>query len=119
MIRGIRNWRPRQKALAGVATLIIGVLGFGAFRMASSAASLPTAEVKRKDFVDTLEIKGDVKALRSVIIAAPYSAGELQIVNLVANSAKVKKGDVIVEFDATTVKQKLAQDQSGVKSAEA
>lgn len=119
MIRGIRNWRPRQKALAGVATLIIGVLGFGAFRMASSAPSLPTAEAKRKDFVDTLEIKGEVKALRSVIIAAPYAAGELQIVNLVANSAKVKKGDVIVEFDATTVKQKLAQDQSGVKSAEA
>jgi RND family efflux transporter MFP subunit len=119
VIRGIRNWRPRKKALAGVATLIIGVLGFGAFRMASSAASLPTAEVKRKDFVDTLEIKGEVKALRSVIIAAPYAAGELQIVNLVANSAKVKKGDMVVEFDATTVKQKLAQDQSGVKSAEA
>src|SRR5262249_18443459 len=28
-------------------------------------------------------------------------------------------GDVIAEFDATTTKQKLAQDQSGVKSAEA
>ena len=119
MIREIRKWRPRKKALAGVAALIIGGLGFGAFRIASSAPSLPTAEVKRKDFVDTLEIKGDVKALRSVIIAAPYSAGELQIVNLVANSAKVKKGDLLVEFDATTVKQKLAQDQSSVRSAEA
>jgi HlyD family secretion protein len=119
MIREIRKWRPRNKALAGVAALLIGGLGFGAFRMASSATSFPTAEVKRKDFVDTLEIKGDVKALRSVIIAAPYSAGDLQIVNLVANSAKVKKGDLIVEFDATTVKQKLAQDQSAAKSAEA
>lgn len=87
--------------------------------MASSTVSLPTAEVKRKEFVETLEIKGEVKALRSVVIAAPYSAGDLQIVNLVANSAKVKKGDVIVEFDATTMKQKLAQDQSGAKSAEA
>lgn len=105
--------------MAGLAILIIGGLGFGAFRMASSAAVLPTAEVKRKDFVDTLEIKGDVKALRSVIIAAPYGAGELQIVSLVDNSSKVKKGDLVVEFDATTVKQKLAQDQSGVKSAEA
>ena len=60
-----------------------------------------------------------MKALRSVVIAAPYSAGDLQIVNLVANSAKVKKGDLIVEFDATTLKQKLAQDQSSAKSAEA
>jgi HlyD family secretion protein len=119
MIRAIQKWRPRQKAIAGVAIVLIGGLGLGAFRLASSATTLPTADVKRKDFVDTLEIKGEVKALRSVIIAAPYGAGDLQIVSIVANSAKVKKGDLIVEFDATTVKQKLAEDQSSVKSAEA
>src|SRR5207237_1014005 len=88
-------------------------------RMANSAVAIPTAEVQRKDFVDTLEIKGEVKALHSKVIAAPYGAGDLQIVSLVANSAKVKKGDLLVQFDATTMKQKLAQDQSGVKSAEA
>src|SRR5260370_33641057 len=38
---------------------------------------------------------------------------------LATNGAKVKKGDVLVEFDNTTVKQKLAQDQSALKSAEA
>ncbi len=119
MMLGIQNWKRRQKVTAGAAIMIIGSLGFGAFRLASSTATVPTAEVKRKDFVDTLEIKGEVKALRSVVIAAPYAAGELQIVNLVANAAKVKKGDLLVEFDATTVKQKLAQDRSSVKSAEA
>lgn len=119
MMRGIQRWKPRWKVAAGAAVLIIGGLVFGAFRLANSAVKLPTAEVKRKDFVDSLEIKGDVKALRSVIIAAPYSAGDLQIVNIVGNATKVKKGDLVVEFDATTVKQKLAQDQSAVKSAEA
>ena len=119
MMLGIQNWKPRQKFTAGAAVALIGVLGFGAFRLASSTATIPTAEVRRKDFVDTLQIKGEVKALRSKIIAAPYGAGDLQIVNLVANAAKVKKGDLLVEFDATTVKQKLAQDQSSVKSAEA
>jgi len=119
VIRSVRKWKPRQKVIAGAAAVLIGGLGFGAFRIASSSVTLPTAEVKRKDFTDTLEIKGDVKALRSVIIAAPYGAGDLQIVNIVANSTKIKKGDLIVEFDATTVKQKLAQDQSSVKSAEA
>jgi len=69
--------------------------------------------------VDYLEVKGEVKALRSVIIAAPYGAGDLQIMKLATNGAKVKKGDVLVEFDNTTVKQKLAQDQSALKSAEA
>lgn len=119
MIPGIPKWLRRKKTIVWIAILVLGGLGFGAFRMAHSAVTLPTAEVKRKDFLDTLEIKGEVKALRSVVIVAPYGAGDLQIVSLVANSAKVKKGDLIVEFDATTIKQKLAQDQSGVKSAEA
>jgi HlyD family secretion protein len=119
MIRGILSWKLRHKAVAGAALALLSGLGFGAFRMASSAVAIPTAEVQRKDFVDTLEIKGEVKALRSKVIAAPYSAGDLQIVSLVANSAKVKKGDLLVQFDATTMKQKLAQDQSGAKSAEA
>ena len=119
MIRGILAWKPRKKATVGAALVLLGGLGFGALRLARSAAAIPTTEVKRKDFVDTLQIKGEIKALQSKIIAGPYGAGDLQIVNLVANSAKVKKGDVLVEFDATTMKQKLAQDQSSVKSAEA
>jgi len=119
MIRGLRSWKPWRKAAAGAALLFLSGLGFGAFRLVSSTSTIATAEVQRKDFVDTLEIKGEVKALRSKIIAGPYSAGDLQIVSLVANAAKVKKGDVLVQFDATTVQQKLAQDKSAVKSAEA
>jgi HlyD family secretion protein len=119
MMRGILSWKPRHKAIAGAAVVLLGGFGFGAFRMASSAVTIPTAEVERKDFIDTLEIKGEVKALRSRVIAAPYNAGDLQIVSLVANSTKVKKDDLLVQFDATTMKQKLAQDQSSVKSAEA
>ena len=118
-IRGILSWKLRHKAAAGAAVVFLGGLGFGAFRLTSSASALPTAEVKRKDFVDTLEIKGEFKALRTKIIAGPYGAGDLQIVNLVANAANVKKGDVLVQFDTSTMKQRLAQDQSSVKSAQA
>jgi len=119
MMRGILSWKPRHKAIAGAAVVLLGGFGFGAFRMASSAVAIPTSEVQRKDFMDMLAIKGEVKALRSKVIIAPYNAGDLQIVSLVANAAKVKKGDLLVQFDATTMKQKLAQDQSSVKSAEA
>ena len=114
-----QKWKPRKKAAAGGAAVVLVVLVLGALRIASPAAKLSTAEVKRMDFVDYLEVKGEVKALHSAIIAAPYGAGDLQIMTLAANAAKVKKGDVLVEFDNTTVKQKLAQDQSALKSAEA
>src|SRR5437762_5714670 len=119
MIGRNHKWRPGKRALTGVAALVLSGGVFGAFRLASPGVKLPTADVKRKEFVDNLEIRGEVKALRSVVIAAPYGAGDLQIMKLAANGAKVKKGDVLVEFDNTTVKQKLAQDQSTLKSAEA
>ena len=114
-----QKWKPRKRFLTGAAVLVVGSLIFGALRLASPAAKVSTADVKRKEFVDYLEVKGEIKALRSVIISAPYGAGDLQIMKLAANSAQVKKGDVLVEFDDTTVKQKLAQDQSTLKSAEA
>jgi HlyD family secretion protein len=111
--------KSRKKVLIGAAILVVGALVLGAFRLANSAVNYPTTDVKRKEFVDYLEIKGEVKAIRSAVIAAPYGAGDLQILKLVENATKVKKGDFLVEFDATTVKQKLAEDQSAVKSAEA
>src|SRR5436853_872017 len=114
-----QKWKPGKRALTGAVALVLCGLIFGAFRVASPAVKLPTVEVKRKEFVDDLEIRGEVKAIRSVLIAAPYSAGDLQMMKLATNGAKVKKGDVLVEFDNTTVKQKLAQDQSALKSAEA
>ena len=114
-----QKWKLGKRSTTGAAVVVFGVLVFGGLRMANPASKLSTAEVKRKEFVDYLEVKGEVKALHSAIIAAPYGAGDLQIMKLAVNAAKVKKGDVLVEFDDTTMKQKLAQDQSALKSAEA
>jgi len=116
---GSKNWKLNKRTLIIAGAVVIGAFVLGAFRLASSAVNIPTGEVKRKEFVDYLEIKGELKAKRSVIITAPYGAGDLQILNIVANAAKVKKGDVLVQFDATTINQKLAQDKSALTSAEA
>src|SRR5437016_7266840 len=114
-----KKWKFGKRTMSGATAVVLSGLIFGTLRLASTAAKLSTAEVKRKEFVDYLEVKGEVKALHSAIITAPYGAGDLQIVKLATNGAKVKKGDVLVEFDNTTMKQKLAQDQSTLKSAEA
>jgi HlyD family secretion protein len=116
---GGKNWKLNGRTVIIAGAVVVGALVLGAFRLASSAANIPTGEVKRKEFVDYLEIKGELKAKRSVIITAPYGAGDLQILNIVANAAKVKKGDVLVQFDATTVNQKLALDKSALTSADA
>jgi len=111
--------KSRKPIFIAAAFLFLCGLAFGTYRLFGSPVKLPTAEVQRKDFVDYIEVKGQVKALRSNMITAPYSAGDLQIMKLAANGDKVRKNDILVEFDTTTVKQKLAQDQSALKSAEA
>ena len=108
-----------NRSLLAVTPVATALLIFGVIRFARSAPRIPTAEVQRKEFVEYAELRGTVKALRSITISAPASAGDLQILKIVPTGSKVKKGDVIVEFDATTLKQNLAQDQSALKSADA
>lgn len=88
-------------------------------RWSRTPARIPTVEVQRADFVDFIEVRGQIKALRSRTITAPASAGDLQILKLAPNGAQVKKGDLLVEFDASNLKQKYAQDLSALKAAEA
>ena len=66
----------------------------GAFATArsSSAPDLPTAEVKKGEFVDTLEIRGDIRPLKSIVLSSPMQSGELQIVKLAKNGSMVKAG---------------------------
>jgi multidrug resistance efflux pump len=83
------------------------------------AADLPTAEVVRGDFVDYIEVRGEIKAARSVVLSAPMQSGELQIVRLAKNGTPVKPGDVVVEFDTTTLKRTVQEKQSELRQAQA
>jgi HlyD family secretion protein len=56
--------------------------------------------------------------VRSVVLTAPSSGTDLQIVTLVANGQKVNAGDIVVEFDPTTNQRTLETKQSELKQAE-
>jgi RND family efflux transporter MFP subunit len=109
---------PRSALVAlGVVALVITGAFAGVGR--GSAPDLPTTEVKKGEFVDALEIRGDIKPLRSVVLAAPMQAGELQIVKLTKGGTQVKAGDVVVEFDGSTLRRTMQEKQSELKQAEA
>ena len=46
-------------------------------------------------------------------------SGELQIVKLAKNGSLVKAGDIVVEFDASTLRRTMQEKQSELKQAEA
>jgi RND family efflux transporter MFP subunit len=91
----------------------------GAARLGKRSPTVPTVEVKRGEFLDSTQFRGEVRALKSITISAPAEAGDLQIVKVSPEGTIVKSGDVVVEFDKTKTEQELAQFRSALKSAEA
>ncbi|MCI0421067.1 MAG: hypothetical protein L0312_17880 [Acidobacteria bacterium] len=99
---------------------LLVLVGLGVFRarMPKAAPKINTAEVKRGEFVENVHVRGELKALRSVVLTAPSGAGDVQIVRLVKNGAQVKKGDIVVQFDTTNLQRTLDQKLSELKTAE-
>lgn len=112
-----RRNKKRLLALCGAIFALLVIVA--AFRLANPASKIPTAAVTRGDFVDYLELRGELKASKSASINAPYAAGDLQILKLTPNGKSVKKGDAVVVFDTTGPKQTLVQDETDLKSADA
>jgi multidrug efflux pump subunit AcrA (membrane-fusion protein) len=105
MANSLQSGGERQRSLV-VALSILTLAGaaWAAVREANRRPKVPTAEVKRSEFVDYLELRGQVKTIHSVVVTAPSDAEDLQILHLVHDGARVKKGDSLVEFDATKLK---------------
>jgi HlyD family secretion protein len=110
----------RRKGMATLVAAGFMMVAIGAVALHRTATPrVPMADVKRGEFVDYVQIRGEIKALRSVQLTAPSIAGDLQIVKLVPTGTMVKAGDVVVQFDMSTLKNTLEQKQSELKSAEA
>ena len=80
--------------------------------------SLPTATVTRGAYIDYLQLRGEIKPIRSITLTAPSSGSDLQIVDIAKNGSIVNPGDVVVQFDTTVQLRTLEQKQSDLKTAE-
>src|SRR5712692_713219 len=117
--RLLQVWTQRKVLVVAILVVAGSGVVLGAVRYSRRSPSLPTLEVKREDFLDSLQFRGEVKALKSITISAPAEAGDLQIIKILPEGTPVKAGDVVVEFDKTKTEQELAQARSSLKSAEA
>ena len=114
-------WRSNKRKIVGALVVLAIVLAIvavsGAFGR-GDAVDVPTTAVTKGDFIDYMQVRGEVKAVRSIPLTAPTSAGDLQILDLAKNGANVKKGDVVVRFDPVPVQRTLELKQSELKQAE-
>jgi HlyD family secretion protein len=107
----------RRKVSIGIACVVMSA--GAAMWVRAHGESLPTAEVKQGEWVDNVELRGEVKALRSISLSAPSNAGELQILKLVPSGTVVKAGDMVVEFDRTKRQRTLEEERTALKQQEA
>jgi HlyD family secretion protein len=86
-----------------------------AFR-GNGSIDVPTAVVEQGSFIDYLPVRGEIRAERSIVLSAP-SGADLQIIDIVANGASVKKGDAVAVFDSTPQQRTFEQKQSELAQA--
>ena len=108
------------RAIGITLALIVVASAAGVARLRKDKGpSLPTATVTKGAYVDYLQLRGEIKPIRSITLTAPSSGADLQIVDLAKNGSIVKPGDVVVQFDTTVQQRTLEQKQSDLKTAEA
>jgi HlyD family secretion protein len=101
----------------------VGLLAMtGAARWASrtsESGDLPVARVKRGDLAPNIYATGELRATRSTMLGAPQiGGGSLQITHLLRTGARVKKDDIVIEFDPSEQQFKLEQNRSELNQAD-
>jgi HlyD family secretion protein len=112
-----RRWRRN----AAIALTLAAVVAVGAFVSVGrgSAPDVPVVEVTKGEFIDTLEIRGDIRPFKSIVMASPMQSGELQIVKLAKSGSPVKPGDVLVQFDGSALQRTIQEKKSELRQADA
>ena len=113
MVRRFRWW------ITALAVLLLAGAATAWWYARGPSVNLATAEVTRGDFVEVVEVRGDVRPFKSVVVTAPYQAGELLILKIAASGDSVKKGDVVAEFDALSLRNTIQDKQGELRQAEA
>jgi HlyD family secretion protein len=112
-------WIRRRTLVTAAALATASAAVYGVVHYSGKLPAVSTIQVKRGEFLDAIQFRGQLKAMKSVTITAPANAGDLQILKILTDGTQVKQGDVVVAFDPSKTQQDLAQDQSILKSSQA
>jgi len=118
LIQGRAPW-----ILLGALLLVLGAAGIarrhGVLRLWADAPGLATARVQKGDFEVAIKARGEIKAQKSVTLAAPTTVTEVRLVKLAKSGSNVKAGDEVIVIDAIQEQTRLQEQQSVLKQADA
>src|SRR5688572_3298452 len=109
------------KSVVSVAVLaVLGTAGFSIWRYTEVHAveDLPSAPVRKGEFLVTVRCRGELKARRTLQLTAPLNVPDLRIVWLVPSGATVKTGDPVIRFDPSGANQQLREKEAALRQAQ-
>ncbi len=112
-----RRHRPGRRARAVAGVVVLAGAGFAALRPSGpEVANLVPA--KREDLVLSVELEGELAAVRSTEIGTPaVSEVEFKIAFLIPEGTTVKKGERVLAFDTERLQRQLAEKQAELAEA--
>jgi multidrug efflux pump subunit AcrA (membrane-fusion protein) len=126
MSKEIRTGRLGRRAIGRkrkiiVWSVLVAVCAGGAYAgyryAGTTEVAVPTARVRRAEFVIAISTRGEVRSTRSVILTAPQVPSP-RIVRLAESGKPVKKGDVVIEFDMAQQEQHFLEHSTSVRTAD-
>ena len=107
---------PAARRLIGAGCVTVGAAGaalaVNAYLSGPEADAVPTATVTRGEFRRTHVEAGQLRAARDEKVVSPRVRGDLKIVHLWPDGAKVEPGDLILQFDRSWHAQEV-KDRAG------
>lgn len=109
-----------MKTRLAIAIVVIATL-VGGYRMVlrGRVPDVPMVSVTKGDFVERLDIRGEIRPVKSVVVTAPGQAGDLLVVQLVKSGTVVKQGDPIATFNPIVLRQQIEDKRAEVRQADA
>jgi multidrug efflux pump subunit AcrA (membrane-fusion protein) len=115
----MKLWRRIAIAFAVLLLAAGGVWSVQKLRASRTVASLPTAPVRKGEFLVIVRCRGELRSRRSVQITAPVNVPELRILWMAPVNSAVKQGDVVIRFDPSSARQQLNERKAALQQAEA
>lgn len=111
--------RKRRIISLSILLAIVAGGGYAAYRYGAQTTEVevPVAKVRKADFVIAVKTRGEIRSVNSVIITAPQ-VPDPRIVRIAESGKPIKKGDVVVEFDAAQQEQNLLERNTTVRTVD-
>lgn len=103
-------------------TVLLALVGAGAvygYRYATqeTKVEVSVARVRMSEFVIAVRTRGEIRSVNSMIITAPQ-VPEPRIVRIAESGKPIKKGEMVVEFDAAQQEQNLLDRNTTVRTVD-